>query len=54
MNENGKKGDEFFDYLYDIKRLGNDNIKNINLVTVTIGKKPSKACYYLEDIQDLI
>ena len=54
LNNSDKSGDEFFDYLHNKKRCINDNFKNINLITTIIGKKASKANYYLKDIYDFI
>ena len=54
LNNSDKSGDEFFDYLYNKKRCINDNFKNINLITTIIGRKTSKAYYYLKDIYDFI
>ena len=54
LNNSDKSGDEFFDYLYNKKRCINDNIENINLITTIIGRKASRASYYLKDIHDFI
>ena len=54
LNCSDKSGDEFFDYLHNKKRCLNDNIENINLVTAIIGRKASKASFYLKDIHDFI
>ena len=54
LNDSGKRGDEFFDYLYNKKRCINENFENINLITTIIGRKSSRAYYYIKDIQDFI
>ena len=54
LNDSNRRGDKLFEYLHNKKRANNDNLENINLITVTIGKQSSKACYYLKDIQDFI
>ena len=54
LNESDKKGDEFFEYLYHNEIFNQNNLDNINLFTAIIGKKPSKAHYYLKDIYDFI
>ena len=54
LNDSSKRGDEFFDYLYNKKRCINENFENINLITTIIGRKSSRAYYYIKDIQDFI
>ena len=54
LNNSDKSGDEFFDYLYNKKRCINENFENINLITTIIGRKSSRAYYYIKDIQDFI
>ena len=54
LNESDKEGDEFFEYLYHNEIFNQNNLDNINLFTAIIGKKPSKAHYYLKDIYDFI
>ena len=54
LNDSSKRGDEFFDYLYNKKRCINENLENINLITAIIGRKSSRAYYYLKDIHDFI
>ena len=54
LNISSKRGDEFFDYLYNKKRCINENLENINLITAIIGRKSSRAYYYLKDIHDFI
>ena len=54
LNDSNKRGDKFFEYLHNKKRSNNDNLENINLITVTFGRQSCKACYYLKDIQDFI
>jgi trehalose-6-phosphatase len=54
LNTIDKKADEFFDFLNNKKRCINDNMENINLITAIIGRKNSKAYYYLKDLNDFI
>ena len=54
LNSSDKNGDEFFDYMHNKKRCINGNMENIILITTIIGRKASKACYYLKDIYDFI
>ena len=54
LNDSSKRGDEFFDYLYNKKRCLSENLEYINLITTIIGRKTSRAYYYLKDIHDFI
>ena len=54
LSDSSKRGDEFFDYLYNKKRCLNENLEYINLITTIIGRKTSRAYYYLKDIHDFI
>ena len=54
LNNNDKVGEEFFDYLYKMENDFKENNKNLSLFTVVIGKKTTRAKYYIKDITSFI
>ena len=54
LDNSDKKGEEFFEYLHNKKRSLDSNLENINLITAIIGRRASKASYYLKDVHDFI
>ena len=54
LNNGDKSGDEFFNYLYKKEKEINEKNQIIKIITTIIGKKNSKASYYIKDLQDFI
>lgn len=46
--------EEMFKYLNCFKKQLNQNNKDINIYTVTVGKKPSAASYYVNEVSEIV